>query len=47
MYIRLHESTRYSCQILMNIVFSKSPQISNFVKIRTVGTELFDADGQT
>ena len=27
--------------------FSKKAQISNFVKIRPVGAELFHADGQT
>ena len=27
--------------------FSKDTQISNFVKIRPVGAELFHADGQT
>ena len=27
--------------------FSKNPQISNFLKIRAVGAELFRADGQT
>ena len=27
--------------------FSKNTQISNFMDIRTVGAELFDADGQT
>ena len=27
--------------------FYKNPQISNFVNIRPVGTELFHADGQT
>jgi hypothetical protein len=28
-------------------IFSKNPQISNFMKIRPVGTELFHADGRT
>jgi hypothetical protein len=28
-------------------IFSKNTQISNFIKIRPVGTELFHADGQT
>jgi hypothetical protein len=27
--------------------FAKNPQISNFIKIRPVGAELFQADGQT
>jgi hypothetical protein len=27
--------------------FSKNDQISNFMKIRPVGAELFDGDGQT
>jgi hypothetical protein len=27
--------------------FPKTPQISNFMKIRPVGAELFHADGQT
>ena len=27
--------------------FSKNPQISNFMKIRPVGAELFHADGRT
>jgi len=45
-------STRYSCHILMKIVFSstdffKNVQISNFMKIVTVGAELLYADGQT
>ena len=45
-------STRYSCPILMkpdllDIFFSKNPQISNLMKIRRVGAELFHADGQT
>ena len=28
-------------------IFSKNTQISNVIKIRPVGTELFQADGQT
>jgi hypothetical protein len=28
-------------------IFKKNPQISNFIKIRPVGAELFHADGQT
>jgi hypothetical protein len=42
--------TRYSRQILMKLEFYRSlknSQISNFVKIRTVGAELFHADKQT
>jgi len=44
-------STFYSCQILMELNFlnrfSENPQISNFMKIRTLGAELFHADGRT
>ena len=45
-------STRYCCLILMKLEFffgkfSKNTQISNFMKIRPVGAELFHADGQT
>ena len=44
-------STRYSCQILTKFKFCdrflKNTQISNFIKIRPVGGELFRADGQT
>ena len=36
---------KYNLNILDG--FSKNPQISNFLKIRTVGAELFYADGQT
>jgi hypothetical protein len=43
-------STRYSCPVLMKLYFldkfSKNNQISNFIKIRPLGTELFRADGQ-
>jgi len=41
------------CEILMKLefsgqkLFSKNTQISNFMKIRLVGTELFHADGRT
>ena len=43
-------STRYSCQTLMKLEFSRQifekTQISNFMKIRLVGAELFHADWQ-
>ena len=49
MYIGLR--ALHSCPILMKLDFyrqiSKNPQISNFMKIRAVGAELFHADGQT
>ena len=47
------QSTRYSWRILMKLEFSrhifrkKKAQISNIIKIRPVGAELFHADGQT
>jgi len=34
-------------EILILNRFAKNPQISNFIKIRPVGAELFYADGQT
>ena len=41
----------YSCQISINLEFSphilENPKISNFIKIRPVGAELFHGDGQT
>ena len=44
-------STRYSCSILMKLEFSrqfsKNTEISNFMKIRPVGAELFHADRRT
>jgi hypothetical protein len=47
MYFVLHRRTRYSCQILMELEFSrqifKYTQIYNFMKIRPVGVELFHA----
>jgi hypothetical protein len=51
MYIGLHVESRYSCQILMNCNFidrsSKITQISSFMKILSVGAELFHADRRT
>ena len=45
------QSARYFCQILITIEFldtlSKEAQISNFIKIRRVGAELFQADRHT
>ena len=42
--------TRYSCQILIKLEysyrFSKNTQISNFMKIRGVGAEMFRAEGR-
>jgi len=45
-------SIRYSCQILkkrefFSTDFWKNTQISNFMKIRPVGADVFHADGQT
>ena len=41
-------STPYSCPILLKLdTFSKNTQIPDFIKIRSVGAELFHADGQT
>jgi hypothetical protein len=45
-------SNGYPCRILMKLEFSrqsfeKKAEISSFMKIRPVGTELFHADGQT
>jgi hypothetical protein len=44
-------STRYSCQILMKLQFSrrvsKNIQIASLIKIRPVGPELFLVDGHT
>jgi len=45
--------TRYSCKIVFKLqifqktLFRNNVQISNFMKIRTVGGELFHVDGQT
>jgi hypothetical protein len=41
MYIGLHVKYRYCCQIFENL------QIQDFMKIRSVGAELFHADGRT
>ena len=42
-------STRYSYQNLVNLFnkISRNTQISNFMKIRPLSSELFHADGQT
>jgi hypothetical protein len=44
-------SARYSCRILIKINFLdrfwKSTEMSNFMRIRPLGAELFHADGQT
>ena len=46
----LHYSARYSYQILINVGFcrqiNKNTKISNFIKIRPLGTKLFYADKQ-
>jgi len=50
MYIGLQVKCRYSFQTLMKLEFSrirKKKQISNFIKIRPVGGNLFYADRQT
>jgi hypothetical protein len=46
------QSTSHSCQIYNKTssfldIFSGNTQISNFIKIRPVGAELFHADGRT
>ena len=43
------QSARYSCQILVDLpnIFSKNFQISNFMKIRPIGAELFHAGVKT
>jgi hypothetical protein len=47
------QSTVYCCKIVMRLefsstnFFSENAQISNFMKIRPVGAELFRADGRT
>ena len=41
-------SARYSCHTLIKFdICGKNTQISNFMKIRPVGAELFHADGWT
>jgi hypothetical protein len=50
MYTVVMYSTRYSCQILMKLEFSRKifeKQTSNFVKIRPAEAELFHVEGQT
>jgi hypothetical protein len=43
------KSVRYSCQILMNLEFSRhilqNAEISNIMKIYVMGTDLFHGDG--
>jgi hypothetical protein len=51
MYIRLHENVRYYFQSLMKVKkfldrLSKNIHIPNFVKICSVGIELFHAEGR-
>jgi hypothetical protein len=44
------QSARHSCQILMKLEFSRhilEKRVTNFTKIRSVGSELFHADRQT
>jgi hypothetical protein len=52
MYMGLHAKYPIPCQILVKTEFShnkfsKKAQISNFMKNRLLGAELFRADGQT
>ena len=48
MYIGLHvKYPLFFSQILMELEFSKNPQILNFMKIRPVTAELFHAGEQT
>jgi len=52
LYIDLHVSTRYACQILMKLEYlerlEKSSQISiRFMNIRPVESEVFYTGGQT
>ena len=50
MYVCLHVSNRYACQILMKLSFlasvPKYAQTYNCTIIRPVGADLFHADGQ-
>jgi len=51
MYTHLHVDISYYSQILIKSIlsteFRKNLQISNFLKFRAVGTDLFHADGWT
>jgi len=52
MYIGLHVkypsiTSDYSETCIFSTAFPRNTQISNFVKIRRVGTQLFHADGET
>jgi len=51
MYILFMYPTRYSCQILIKTEFSnafrKTLKYPNFIKIRSLGVQLFNADGHT
>ena len=51
MGIHVKYPLRYSCQILIKLEFSQqifgNPHISNFMKIRPVGAELFHEGGRT
>ena len=45
------ETSRYNCRILIKLdfsdTFSKTTQISNFIKIHPVGAQFFHVDGRT
>ena len=47
MFIGLNIIVRLSLNDNLPNRFSKNHQIPNFIKIRTVGFDLFHADGQT
>jgi hypothetical protein len=49
MCIGFHVKYRYSCQILMKLGFSRQifEKYSNFMKIRPLGAELFQAEEWT